>query len=129
MVEEAVYISSGTISTTNYEDTYYSYSNLISTQKYDPEYRFDKTRHIGDFILPYEVTIRYEKEEDVWCATCDELLIVSCSFDDEKAKKGLENELKDRIYLYVHLLKEEDLDNHAKEYRAKLLEIERLNIA
>jgi len=89
--------------------------------------KVEKTNRIGKFILPHEVNIRYEKEEDVVCAICDELSIVSCSFNAEKAKRGLKDSLKDSIELYVHLLKEGELDNHAKEYRAKLLEIEKVN--
>jgi len=87
----------------------------------------EKINRIGKFILPHEVNIRYEKEEDVVCAICDELSIVSCSSNAEMAKRGLKDSLKDSIDLYVHLLKEGDLDNHAKEYRAKLLEIEKVN--
>jgi len=89
--------------------------------------KVEKINRIGKFILPHEVNIRYEKEEDVVCAICDELSIVSCSSKAEKAKRGLKDSLKDSIDLYVHLLKEGDLDNHAKEYRAKLLEIEKVN--
>ncbi|MHB8358704.1 MAG: hypothetical protein ACYDCP_04285 [Thermoplasmataceae archaeon] len=127
MLESAVYIPSGTISTTDFGDVYYS--SAVGERRIDLSYRIDKTKHIGRFVLPDEVTIRYEEEEEIVCALCDDLSLVSCSFDAEKAKNGLEEELKEAINVYIHLLMEADLDPNATKYRVKLAEIERLNSA
>lgn len=86
-----------------------------------------KTDKIGRYRLPFNVFIKFESEEDVICAVCKELEIVSCATTYKEAKFSLEAELKDAIDLYVHVLKESELDSNAKEYRKKLSEIERMN--
>ncbi len=84
--------------------------------------------YIGRHKLPVKVRIDFERDEDdVICATCNELGIVSCATSEYEAEHNLESELKDAIDLYVHVMKENDLDPHALQYRQKLYEIERMN--
>lgn len=84
--------------------------------------------HIGRYKLPTSVHIDFENDEDgVICAICNELEIVSCAGSKEEAKNNLESELRDAIDLYVHVLKESELEQRALQYRQRLAEIERMN--
>lgn len=131
-----MYSISGTVSS---DSTGYIFSNDSEVKNYfelviaDEHLDFNncnttEVKEIGKYKLPYKLTVEYEIEcKDVICATCRDLEIVSCAANPTDAFEGLETELKDAIELYVHLLKESELDDLALQYRRKLYEIERLN--
>lgn len=87
----------------------------------------ETTQRIGDYELPYPVTVGYNKEYGIICAICDDLSLVSCGYSIEKAENGLEEELKDAIWLYVDRLMPDNMDTKAKEYRKLLLKILDIN--
>lgn len=108
-------------------DSHYEYSDTIVVEEDIPNNECEITQEIGHYKLPFSVTIRYKKEEEVICALCDKLSIVSCAYDAEEAKNGLEQELEDAIRLYVHIVDATNLDSKALKYREILSTIERLN--
>jgi predicted RNase H-like HicB family nuclease len=122
MVESAIYETSGTTS--------FGYEYITNTNDMGELTRKSisiKSKSIGKFNLPYEVYIIYGNEEDSVCVSCEEFSIVSCADTVMEAKNRLERELEDAILLYVHVLKEDELDSKAMRYRSKLSEIEGLN--
>jgi len=126
-----LYDFSGSISSVCYidigVDKYDEYSGTVVAETDPKNKESEITQEIGHYKLPFSVTIRYETEEEVICALCDELSIVNCAYDAEEAKKGLEQELEDAIQLYVHIVEAANLDTKALKYREILSEIERLN--
>ncbi len=122
----------GSASTTDVVDTgiiaYYEYSDTITGKETIPGGDFEKTQYIGHYKLPFSVIIRYEKEEDdVICAICDRLSLVNCAYNVNDAMNGLEQELKDAINLYVHIIDKANLNPKALKYRKTLDKIERMN--
>lgn len=130
-VYPGLYDVSGSLSSLAYIDTgvdkYGEESGTIIGETEIPSSEPEITREIGHYKLPFSVTIRYEKEEEVICALCDELSIVNCAYDAERAKNGLEQELEDAIHLYVHIIDATNLDFKALKYREMLSGIEGLN--
>ncbi len=82
---------------------------------------------IGKFHLPFEVVLKYDMEEDIYCVECEALDIVNCGNNYEEAKNGLEQELEDAIKLYVDIYREDELNSQAKKYRQLLSEIKGIN--
>lgn len=122
----------GSASTTDVVDTgineCYKYSDTITGKETIPGGDFEKTQYIGRYKLPFSVIIRYEKDEDnVICTICDKLSLVNCAYNINDARNGLEQELKDAIDLYLHIIDKASLNPKALEYRKTLDKIERMN--